>query len=500
MSPALASPSQLVAYHQLQAVHREIARRDPAHFASYILKDEAVGSVGLPVQLAPAHLRMHQLISKHERLVLWGHPELGKTSQVSIARTLWELGKNPDLRVLIVSATDEMAKRIGDAICRYIEGRNGSELHQVFPRLRQQRGAPWTGHSLFVERRTTAKDPSVRTCGVLTKGVTGARVDILILDDVLTQVNTYTQHQRDMVFEWIIGALVDRMGAKSRRVLLGQAWHPEDALHRIVQRAGWVGYKLPIRTAHGELTWPERFNEERTSQLERELGPYEFSRKFLCEARSDEGSRFRREWIHKCCLRGDTGDADCEKLARFLNHVPPGCKTYTGVDLATGKKSGDQSAIFTLMVHPNGDREVLDVQVGHWQAPETMSRIEDVHRRFFSIVTVEGSGQQELFNQLLRSSTSVAVKSYFTSAKTFSDPAHGIEAMAVEMANGKWIIPSAGGGQRFVPAVAQWIKEMLYYDPASHPGDILMASHFAVEGSRIQKPKGRVTSLDTLRR
>lgn len=486
----------VLSLHQGLAVARRLARTDPAAFASYVLRDE---ETKLPIVTHPIQREWHRLFSEHKNLILWGHPESGRSSQMSIARVLFELGLNPNLRVLIVTATLELAQKLCGNIARYIEGKYGPQLHRVFPGLRPALGEAWSATRLVVRRTTTARDPSVWCCGVESAGVTGARVDLLILDDIVTQDNTYTAHQRERVFDWVMGTLVNRMSKSGRVLGLGNTWHPDDAYHRMAAR-GWVSRRYPVRYPSGQLAWPERWSAERVALKESQLLPGTFSRVYLCEPRSDEDARFRKEWIHQCCVRGDNGTANSHKLRTHLNQLPPGCKTFTGVDLSTGKAHGDLTCIFTIMVYPNGDREVLNIQSGRWQAPEITSRIEREHEAFSSIVTVEASGQQELLIQQLRASTDVPVKSYFTSAETFNDPHHGIETMAVEMANSKWIIPSKNQGQTLSPEVAAWVKELLYYDPASHPGDRLMGSHFAVEGSRIRKPKGYVGRADTLRR
>ena len=62
-------------------------------------------------------------------------------------------------------------------------------------------------------------------------------------------------------------------------------------------------------------------------------------------------------------------------------------------------------------------------------------------------------------------------------------PQDGVEGIAAEMANSRWIIPCDTEGKPS-PEIEAWIQEMLYYDPRGHTGDRLMASWFAREGSR----------------
>ena len=68
-------------------------------------------------------------------------------------------------------------------------------------------------------------------------------------------------------------------------------------------------------------------------------------------------------------------------------------------------------------------------------------------------------------------------------------PTLGVESLAAELHAKKWRIPNKDG--MLHKQVAKWIDEMLYYDPAAHTGDRLMASWFARQGAMKgnSKPK-----------
>src|SRR5260221_2866582 len=186
----------VLSLHRGLMLARRLARTDPAAFASFVLRDE---ETKLPSVTHPVQREWHRLFSKSRRLVLWGHPESGRSSQLSVARVLYELGQNPNLRVLIVSATHMLSERLCGIISRYIEGRYGSELHQGFPKLRKGTSR-WSNTQLVVQRTSTAKHPSVWCCGVESTGRTRPRGGLLILDDAPTPKDTYTAPPRDIVF------------------------------------------------------------------------------------------------------------------------------------------------------------------------------------------------------------------------------------------------------------------------------------------------------------
>ena len=64
------------------------------------------------------------------------------------------------------------------------------------------------------------------------------------------------------------------------------------------------------------------------------------------------------------------------------------------------------------------------------------------------------------------------------------DEAAGVESLAIEMRNMLWVMPSGADGLGIPPEGAAFINECLYFDPAQHTGDRLMAAWFAREALR----------------
>lgn len=480
--------------------HRRLARSRPNAFMTYVLKDEETGRSILQTE---DQMEWQDLADRERRLLIWGHVESGKTNQIAVGRVLYELGRNPNLRVAIVSNTADQAAKICLAVQKYIE--RSEELHEVFPDLRRDRRMPWNNHQLYVERETRAKDPSVQTCGIH-GNILGARIDLLILDDLLDYENTHSPSQREDLWAWYHATLEGRLTRHARVWAVGNAWHREDFLHRLAQSPAWCARRYPVIDPDtGATRWPERWPAERIEQKRLDLqSPTEFARQMLCIARSDEDSRFKKAWIDQCLRRG-LG----RQLRYALTVLPPGYKTYTGVDLGVRVKAGsDVSVLFTIVVHPNGDREVLDVQAGRWAGPEIVQRIIDVHHRYHSIVLVESVSAQQFIVDFTKALSAVPVKPFNTTGKgnTATNVHHmefGIEGLATEMANAKWIIPAVQVGSMLRAAHPQldaWVNELLYYEPRAHPGDRLMASWFAQSGARVRRPKVQYGHLNLTRR
>lgn len=461
----------------------KVARQEINEFVSLVLRDEKTGK---PVDQAWMHERWHELCDVHDRVIIWSHVESGKTSQLGIGRLLFALGKNPNLRVAVVSNTHGQAKKIVRAIAGYIE--RSQELRCVFPNLKP--GRPWSpdSGSITVQRDYISKDPSIQAAGVH-GSIVGSRIDYLVVDDILDYENCRTPALRQDTHDWFVSSVLGRLTDEAKVCIIGNAYHPDDMLHKFAANPRWAARVYPVYDDQtGQSRWPEKWPIPRILAKREELGPVEFARQMMCKPRSDEDAKFKREWIDICLRRGD-GRA----LAMGIQQMPTGCKTYTGVDLAVQRHaSADLTCLFDVMIHPNGDREVLGIESGRWSGPEIVNRIYDHHRRYMSIAIVENNAAQDFILQFLKHGSAVPVQP-FTTGRNKAHPDFGIESMATEMSNGKWIIPNQGG--RMHKEVEAWVSECLYYDPSSHTGDRLMASWFAREGARMGTIKAETGPL-----
>jgi hypothetical protein len=205
--------------------------------------------------------------------------------------------------------------------------------------------------------------------------------------------------------------------------------------------------------------------------------------------RDDKTARFKSEWIDVALKRGQGKD-----LKYGLSAVPHGYRVYTGVDLAVQKHSAaDWTVLFTIIVHPDGTREVLSCERERLSGPEIIARIFDVHKRFQSICIVENNAAQDFIVQFAMSQGATFIRPY-TTGRNKASPEFGVETLATEMAAGKWIIPNKGG--RVDPSLDPWLSEMVNYDPTAHTGDCLMASWFATQGSRLGEVRAETGRLD----
>lgn len=483
------------------------ARIDPVAFCKLSLSDEETGG---PIYIQQFQQEWFNAIAQFKNVVIWAHPESGKTLLLGVGRILWLLGLNPRKRYAILSATNKHAKKVIKAIRDHIT--NNKVIRDVFEG-RLQRGDSWEKTAIEVARPYGIRDPSVQAFSP--EGtIQGSRLDGLFIDDVLTENNTRIQSQREKIIEWIRSSAFSRLGRDAWVVVTTNAWHPRDMAH-IFEKEGWWAKRYPVIYPDGRLQWEDRWPLERIENEKIRLGPLEFSRQMLCQARDESTARFKREWIDHCLEKGQ-GYSTYRSLRNIIDvdhdladeigldddiiesgGLPEGFWTITGVDLAVSKKSSaDLSVLFTILLWPNGLRQVLEIQAGRWSGPEIIDRIVSAHERFHSVAVVENNAAQDYLLQWIRDQTPGMPIKAFTTGRNKLSVEYGVESLGAELAAGMWLIPCGFEDYKVDSQISEWIIEMLNYDPKAHTGDRLMAC--ICPGHRVTTLRGSIPIEDVI--
>jgi hypothetical protein len=455
------------------------ARKDPAKFSEYVLKDE---STGQSIKNAPHHTAWHRHWDSNPFAVMIAPVGHGKT-QCSIARILYLLGKNPNRRVALISDTERQAIKILRQVRSYIE--SSTALHEVFPNLipSKRDGDPWTNLELVVNRPTLSKDPSVQALGV-GGPINGSRIDDMVLDDVVSFESSRTPGQRDKIRDWFDTTALTRLTEDATISVIGTPWQTEDLLHELEKRPGFFSARFSsvlnpdAAPENWKVLWPEKWSKSLLLKRRDNMTPAAFSKKYLCQVVSRETARFKEEWIRQALTAGRGYN-----MAQHAPRAPSGAimRCFTGVDLGIAEKdSNAMTCIFTIAILASGKRLVCEVQSGRWTAHEIIQRLQSVYERFDSTIFVEDNGAQRFLVQMCDGT--VPVSSWTTTAGRKFHEQYGVESLAAEMARGWWIIPSEDGLP--TPEVSNWLDECRNYDPEQHTGDRLMASWIARESLR----------------
>jgi hypothetical protein len=474
-----ATPRALAAAQMRLEILR--ARKRCEAFIEYAFRHES--DPNLRVRNAWFHNEWQQILRDHKYAVIIAPVEHAKSQSIAIAKPIHMLGSNPNLRGAIISNTAQQAEKILSAIRSHIE--HNDRVHEVFPHLVPSTNPehPWHQSMITVDRSTIAKDPSIQALGI-TGPLVGSRLDFVILDDVLDFEITRTAAQMEKLIEWCDTTLFTRLTEGACCWVVGTPWDPHDLLHVLSKRPAFFSktYSAVENPDAPPEDWkPIWFGKQRLLDVRDNLTVHNFARKYLCQVRSNESSRFQKSWIDRCLLNGKG-----RSLMQYAPVAPSGKRypCFTGVDLGVGQgEDHDVTVLFTISLDERWRRVVVDVQSGRWQAPEIIRRIYDVQLRFGSIVTVESNGAQRFLLEWA-GAQGISVRAFSTTAKNKYDETFGVESLAVEMRSGQWVIPSGPSGEDPAPVIKEWIQEMLFYTPSQHTGDHLMACWFARETAR----------------
>lgn len=191
-----------------------------------------------------------------KRSVIEAFRGVGK-SHITAAFVVWQLLRDAEYKIMVVSASKERADAFSTFTQRLIWEMEGLEYLRPRPEQRQSK------ISFDVGPATASQSPSVKSVGI-TGQLTGSRADLIIADDVEVLNNAFTQSARDKLSEAVkeFDAILKPLPT-SRVVFLGTP-QTEDSLYT----------KLPERGYEVRI-WPARMPDEKLMEAYGDtLAPY----------------------------------------------------------------------------------------------------------------------------------------------------------------------------------------------------------------------------------
>jgi len=283
------TPERRAALQRLRAARLARARSDPNAFIEYVMGDPGA----LPLRQAWFHEEWQAAIDEYCRVQIVAPRNSGKTTQV-VGRAIWELGRDPDIRIKIVCATASMASERLMQIRRHLE--ENPRVKEVFPRLRPAARGRWTQSKLFVERASMGKDASVEALGI-SSSATGGRADLIIADDVVDRRNALQMPAlRDSVKRAWFSDWTQLLEPEGRVIYICTLWQKDDLSHALMENPAYhvlfyaVGDEL-------EAIWPEVWSRDRLQERRDEIGTIEFSRAYWNRPQDASEAPVHPAWI-----------------------------------------------------------------------------------------------------------------------------------------------------------------------------------------------------------
>jgi predicted phage terminase large subunit-like protein len=426
------------------------ARQDPAEFAEFAFADESGG----PMRLAGIHRELQAFLSDGSRALVELPRDHGKTVQVLI-RIVWELGRNPNLRVLLASGSAALAAQRGrflrDAIA------DNPRVRMVFPHLRPNR--PWRLASFRVCRPGNSVSPTVVLVGV-NSSATGARADLRVCDDVVDVKSLRSETIRDKTKQVFRENLVNLLEPGGRAWMLFTPWHAGDLnaelkhspIYRHFHRAvGDVGDDLkPI--------WPEKWPRERLAERRAEIGESSFARGFRLRTLAEDDCLIKPQWVRYW-------EEDGANHERVILAVDPA---------VSQRRSADASALVTLGKTSENCVHCLEAIARRMTAPELVELIDAADRRWQpDLILFEANAAFKGIKDLLTKHARFGSK---VKEIVHSRDKHArVSSFSVRVQNGAFLLRGSGG---VVDSSQQELLDAMLSFPVGRHDDLLDAAAF----------------------
>lgn len=268
----------------------------------------------------------------------------GKSTVGTVTRVIFEILKNPNIRILIASNTQLQSEIFLREIKAHFEGND--KLRDIFG---DYVGAKWDAREIVVKGRTRQFRESTVTC-IGVGGPTASRhYDLLVLDDLVDEENARTELQRERLQIWYYKSLMPTLLADGRILLLGTRWHPHDLYGYIIKNTPQIRVLIiPAIREDGRSAWPSEWPIDKLLKIKAEVGVPIFETQYQMNTSAMEGKIFSFDSFY------------------WYDALPAGLLKYQGADLAIGQnQTNDYFAFCTVGMDPkNGKIYVIDIHRG----------------------------------------------------------------------------------------------------------------------------------------
>jgi hypothetical protein len=335
------------------------------------------------------HRDMIEFQEAHDEALVLAFRGARKTAYLTIARAIFEILCNPNVRILFASDAADQAKTFLRGVKSHFE--RNDELRAIFGDF--VTGAEkWADGEIIVNRRTAVgmKEGTI-TCVGQETALLGRHFDIIICDDLVTDENSITDGQREKVKNYYYKTLLPALEPHGKQWVIGTRWN-EDDLYGWLEKNDFkaAAYRLPVLDEETDLSiWEDRFPTERMHRLRRgSLAAFELQ--WLCRSGVSLGGIFNEEHF------------------RYYEHAPSEVFKWQGVDLAAGQKArNDFFAHVTISREKARPRVfLLDFTETRIPFPKQVLFINDRFRKHPDVVRVgiESNAYQIVLTQQIRES------------------------------------------------------------------------------------------------
>ena len=365
-------------------------------------------------------LALHQEVWAHvvtysKRVVMLAPRDHGKTEIVSKIYPLWRICRDRNIRIVMLTKTQELATRNSMLIRAELE-RNPKLIADYGAFYHVKESFVWQQSKWVVVRSKAQKDPTFTAVGV-DSAATGNRCDLLIGDDVIDEDSVTTPEKIQKIIRLIKGTYFPLVGRAGQIAMIGTRknfndlyghllkergwrnlvqkgvlrmpaeWHIEDLDEPWIDEDGYERYERVVidGSDRGVVLWPEQRPIEWLLEQRMIMGTPIWEREIQNNPVDEESALFPMKFLQQC---------KDETLTYHIGKIPPRVrKRYEiimdGCDpaLVTTKKEAERKdsdfmSMWSVGVTRKGDRHLLAADIERGLSPdEVQTRIGVFYRR-----------------------------------------------------------------------------------------------------------------------
>jgi predicted phage terminase large subunit-like protein len=338
---------------------------------------------------AMAHQAGRVLRGEERRLIVNLPPRSLKSIAFSVALPAYALGLNPKKRVICISYSTELAKKMSNDFRAIVES---DWYRRIFPNTRIGRFKNTESEIEFTER-------GYRLAVSVNGTLTGRGGDLIIIDDPIKAIDALSEPTRTGVNDWFLNTLLSRQDNKltAAILLVMQRVHVDDLTGSLL--AGpeeWEVLKLPAIAEVGELIpigggrfherlpadvlWPKREPRRILERLRVQLGSDVFSAQYQQAPLPPGGAMIKRDWV-----------------GRYRARPPrtPQSRVVQSWDTASKGGAENDWSVCTTWLNEAGQFYLIDVDRGRYDYPELKRRallLADRHKPSRILIEDTGTG------------------------------------------------------------------------------------------------------------
>ncbi len=450
--------------NETKAMLNSILKHDLTHFIHRCFQTVVPGETFLMNwHMRAIAWRLEQCLSGEiKRLIITLPPRSLKSICTSVALSAWALGRDPSLKIICASYSNELATKHARDFRAVMES---SWYQKVFPRTRISREK-----NTEFEVMTTARGGRLATSVEGT--LTGRGGNIIIIDDPMKPIDAASETRRQAVRDWFDHTLLSRLNNKNEDViiLIMQRLHEDDLAGHLLEKGGWTHLNLPAiaevsdvipigddlfyERAAGEALHPERESLETLEGIRRSLGTFNFSAQYQQNPIPLEGNLIRWEWFKTYSSFPEKGSND---------------QIVQSWDTASKAEEIHDYSVCTTWLRRGEDFYLLDVARKRMEYPALRKFITEharLHEADAVLIEDRGSGTQ-LIQDLREEGVVKPI--------AISPEADKVTRMHVHS-------PRIEGGHVFLPEEAHWLgafqSEVLQFPQVRHDDQVDSMSQF----------------------